>query len=690
VAKKTVTFKQEQQAAIDKNQITTPGLEVNAGQITTSEFDSIDHRTLMQDYTDMRNGDSIASTALDILKLPIMQSEMRIDPGRAPADGDDRTQEAAQYIEWALNSIKGGFDNFKYHQLLALDYGHIVFEKVRMPAKYNGKPTIIYARLSPIQFEAIEDYYYTDTMDFKSIRHRKVIPNGFTEFIDIDAADLYVYTHNQEFRDVRGRSELRPSRLAFMLKQKILVAGARGIQRATGLPVITVHGTVDPVTEGKAHTIGRTIANSENAYVIEESDKITVRLESLQNQDRLIDMLSYLDRQQFFNTLSQFMTSGLGENGSRAATSELKSSYELKAQSVLQEFEKHMQTLVDELIDMSYLAFLPQEQRPVFHLGAITQADLTAVATNLKNLADGGLLHLTPDDESVIRDMFGMPEMKEQSEVDSEHVMPENAAAESLHLSTKNDKPMRELTDHEAKVFEFESANNTFMTTQEQAQKIIDEMADKMIADAVEQLQANPNADVEIRYKRELFNKLSKLYEQAFEQGQGDMLKEVKKIGKISTELALTPDQRKRVNRKLQRALDSYYNKVSVSINATMDRLSDVNIAKKGGLRKVITPLIKDGQKMAKRTLITETQAGYTDGRADTMKELSSEIESYSYSAVFDGNLCDKCAPYDAVVLTVDEITDAGLNFESPVNPDCLGQDKCRCQWIPFKLQSEV
>ena len=50
----------------------------------------------------------------------------------------------------------------------------------------------------------------------------------------------------------------------------------------------------------------------------------------------------FFNREIFFNTLSEFMTSGIGQNGSRAATSEHKSAYELAANYILQTIEENI------------------------------------------------------------------------------------------------------------------------------------------------------------------------------------------------------------------------------------------------------------------------------------------------------------------------------------------------------------
>ena len=680
------TFQETQQVAVEKNQETTPGISVSAGEIEVSQFDKLDRDTLMQDITSMRDGDAIPSITLDILKLPILHSERRIEPGIVLDGQIDRTVEAADYINWWLDNIKKGFDYFKRHQLLSLDYGHIVFEEVQQRGvEYSPYPgvneiTNIITRFAPVEYDGIDEYHYDELMDFSGIKHERIGLDGFTDPIDIPSDKLYIYTHNEEFNDVRGRSELRTARLAWSLKQKVLIAGSRAIQRGV-LPIITI---TNSTLESKAHQIGRTMGNNQQAYIVQEEGKVSVEMAEVKNQGNLMEMLAYLDRQMFFNTLSQFMTSGLGENGSRAATSELKTSYELKANSILQEFETHMQTRCNKAMSISYLAGIPENQWPQFHLGAITQADLTKVAGNIKTLADSTAITFNDDDEKYFREMFGLPEAKinQVVEDDKEDVPEEDKIADELinNLSTKVDR--RELTQFELDIFEFESATDAFISNQKEIEDTIQAAIDDTLIEVGKQLATDRTTRPYTRKQQDaLLSKLIKIYQRSFAQGNTDVVKEVAKLENKGTELAVPKKIPISVRRSLNKSVEALFSALNNSIESRMSLVTDAWINNKGGVQKALLDW-SDVQKGLRRNIITETQAGFTDGRGATIEELTGGKGRFFYTATLDGSLCNTCAPLDATVFTGDEIESLGLSFTQPINPDCQGGTKCRCQWI--------
>jgi hypothetical protein len=715
--KNPVTLRQQQQRAVERNQESTPGIVAAAGEVTASEYDKLALDTLLQDVTDMRNGDAIPSTTLDVLKLPIQHSEVRIEPGTVREGELDRTQEAADYIAWWLENLyngttsPAGFDYFKRHQLLALDYGHIIFEEVLArgieynPAQGKRQITNIITRFAPIQYDGICGYYYNEQMDFDYIEHYRIGPTGHGEQFPITSDKLYVYSHNEEFGDVRGRSELRTARLAWTLKQKVLTGGARAIQRGV-LPIITI---TNPALKAKAQEIGRTLGNTDMTFVVQEKDKVSVEMAEVKNQGNLMEMLSYLDRQMFFNTLSQFMTSGLGENGSRAATSELKSSYELKANAILQEFEVNMQTRVNKAMSISYLAGIPKHQWPVFHLGAITQADLSAMSSNLKTMADAGGITFTDEDEKFFREMFGMPEAKITQKIEDDQAEdvasngPDNAltgeelkkrAHSQLEGKAAPDGAVseyaRELTTFEREVFEFESATNAFKKNKEAIEKAIQDEVEDAMKDFAGQLKGDRTRRlVSKAHQHRLFNTLLDFYNEGYDSGARDVEKEIAKLEKRGTELAVPKKIERQVRKSLQKSVEKLFVRIEGIIETQMAQVSDKFIEKKGGLGEYLVSL-GEGFKGDKRFLTVETQAGYTDGRGATMQELATPGTRFFYSAILDKNLCDQCSPVDGTIFTQEEIEENGLNFTQPINPDCLGGAQCRCQWIVQSIGGEA
>lgn len=659
-----------------KDRETRTGLTAYAGKIENSEFDASDWETLLQDYYDMRKGDAIASTSLDILKLPIMQSEWNI----IQANESDIAKEAKRYIEWCFEYMLTEWDSFMYHILLSFDYGAAFFEKIYeslvdyVDSEGKKKKTNIISRIVPFQLETIFEFMYKNG-DFSGIMHERIDTDGGTEYIPIDANKLFWYSHNEEFGDVRGNSELRPVRLVFKIKQSILKSSARAKSRNAGIPEIKLGEGATESTQSKAKQIGRSIGNTDNGYIITNPD-ITFTLHALQNAESPEAYIEMLNREMFFNTLSEFMTSGIGGNGSRAATSEHKSAYELKANAVMKRIERALNSLIYEMIDISYLANIPYEDVPKFQFNSISRIDTQKIVSSIVQLYDRMLISKQDGDEEYFRDIFDLPEKKE---ID---ITPRQVI-DNIETTKLEKHYHRELNQTEREIFSLESANNTFESVQAEAEAIIDNIMSRIFADLAEKLEANPKADIDLLYRRELETKLTRLYESAREQGKGDYFDELKKIGYSKKSLATVP---KSTRNNIEKWIDRLYLKIVNTVEDSIARVSDSFITKKGGMKDYILG-IQTGFKTEKRQLITNTQAGYTDGRGDAIEATKDDVSEYMYSGILDRNICNNCAPLDGVTLTLQEARDAGLNITSPVNPDCLGRDQCRCQLIPVSLE---
>jgi hypothetical protein len=386
---------------------TTSGLYVSAGEISV-DYDKVDWKELLEDYTNMRNGGAVESTTVSILKHPILKAGYAIE---------HKDPLIVEYIEWCFSKLidtfgcDNGIDEFLEHLFLALEMGTSFFEKVYKCGVYtpDGKITNIIQRLAPFKPETIWEFHYNEDMIFSGIRHERR-ENNTLLFVDIPAEKLFFYAHNAEYGDPRGRSEFRPIRNFYKIKKDIILATARAQQRGAGIP--EVHSTKTGLSDAEKNnlnSIGRSIGNMKSGYIITDANT-EIKLHSLQIQGSPEATLEYLNREMFFNTLTEFMSSGIGSNGSRAATSEHKGSYELKVGAITHSVEKRLDTLLREMIDISCYSGIAEYPR--FKFNRIDSLDVIAASNAIAKLYETTLLVKQEGDEDFIRGLFKLPEKK--------------------------------------------------------------------------------------------------------------------------------------------------------------------------------------------------------------------------------------------------------------------------------------
>jgi hypothetical protein len=402
-------------------------------------------------------------------------------------------------------------------------------------------------------------------------------------------------------------------------------------------------------------------------------DKIKIDLMDVKGQENLLPLLEYTDKQTFYGTLSQFMMSGIGQNGSRSATSEHKSSYELMAGYILNEFEECINyKLIPKILKNSPFAFIDVTDIPYFRFNSISSIDIQKVAPNIISLYNTNLITKTKDDEVFIRDMFGLPEIQVE-EITTKITPPAMFSAK---------KEYRALSEFESKVFNFESAVEHFETVQEKAEKVINNMTEKIIADMVVRFKRGEKT-ITPRYQSEFISKLQKIYNEGADRGFKDVEVEISKLeGKkeLSTKLA----GERAFNTFLVRAIKKYFSEIQFYFEDELDFNKDVLSADKSKIDDYFTG-IDEKFKTRKREIVNKVQSSYNDGRGEAMKDLP--IKKWVYSAILDGNVCDVCRPFDGKELTKDEIDKSSLRFFSPVNKKCEGRDSCRCLLIASELE---
>jgi len=670
-------------------QETTPGIWVSAGEIS-QDFDNAPWKELLKDYSEMRNGGAVESTTVSVLKFPMLRTGFSITHSNP---------EIEDYLYWIFESLVDSFNGREgskellEHMLLALEYGCSFFEKVyqRGVLTPDGKITNRIIRLAPFKPETIFEFYYDDMMFFSGIKHERRSSSGGMDFVDIGIDELFFYSHNSEYGDPRGRSEYRPARNLYKIKRDILLATARAQQRGAGIPEIK-SSKAGLTTEEKSRleAIGRSIGNMKNGYVITDADTQLI-LHSLQVQGSPEATLEFINRELFFNTLTEFMTSGIGQSGSRSATSEHKSSYELKFSAITSAIESRMNGLIRELVDISY--FGPQTEYPVFQFNSIDSTDVNMVSESIGKLYERNILVKQEGDEEFIRAMFNMPEkieiLKEESRSHKEEdpeFMSFDKKKEMKKLFFRQVLTGAELHSFISKRFNAEEKENMYTDLQQQTDLIVSEVVEKYVEYAIKRV--NAGEPLEIKYDIELFNRLNKLYQTGYATGAKDVDYEIAEAGK--KELAESPQKVLKISQTLKRHSGKLLYNVRVVVEDILER---EYIPGKTDITEILaSKALSDGFKQEKRTLIEKVSNSYIEGRSDAIEDNKDRIDLFLYNSVLDKNLCDICAEWTGAVLTLEEAEENGFLIGSGrVNPGCLGGlDRCRCNLLVYKLKGDL
>jgi hypothetical protein len=684
--------KEENKSKSQQNQMIFSGSQRDILNLEAS------YTELLSDYDEMLKSNDVLSTAFQAALIPIMRAESEIIPG----NNTDMAKIAADYTREAIEKIspsisgeniqeKGGFDEFRRNALYyAVGFGNKCFEIIQKRALFVerfGHTTNIIKKLIPLEISKVEEYVIKNTM-FQGIIYRKNIDDvsgqelpddwkseetGNDLDVPISASKLFVYTHNMLDGDIRGNSELRPVRNTHLFLKNSWIATVRALTRGAGFP--EVKGKNNTHTLSQLTTIARNIGNNADSYAVTD-DNVEIILHELKNMNNSVEILRLLRDNLFFNFFAHWMTSGIGSNGSRASTKEHKTAFQLKTEEIKFEFEVFLQQVVDYIIKISFFT-LKKEQMPKIKLASINQIDMLEAAKTFIMLLKGGGLTKTKEDEIFIRALMGYPGI---AEADIKTELPKQA--DSFTLS-------RDLTDHEKKYFELQSAIDHYESTQKDAEKELQEFIEKMLDDFSAQLIKNKDKDIKINRKmqREINKKLNEIYQNGFQRGKNDFEKELNKMLKEKGKVELKSRRFKnnvfsKIKKSLRIWVRRLLNNAKSVIEATLSKITPEAIRLKGGIKEFIKKSFAESFRMNRRTIINDIAGSYTDGRGEAIKEQSDKIGTLIYTAILDKNTCAICAPLYSKVFTIEEIKEAGLNLSHPVNPDCFGKDRDRCQWI--------
>ena len=617
-------------------------------------------------YQEMRNNDPIVVTSLDVLKSPLLTQGWDFKTYQESEEGS----RARDFLYLTFEELK--FFYFRYHYFLKLDFGFSYFDKV-WKYKHNN---IMLNRLFPIRPDTVYQVFMNDEgVDY--IRQRAFTPEGMLKELDIEGKYLFHTAYNMEFDDPRGRSIFKPIRPYYLLKKNLLQNDARLRDRAAGIVTgyISANMAADEVAYDKFATTLQNIGNNVSNFALAIKDEQEILLQTPQHQEKNFELLQWYNQQIFYNTQTQFMISGIGSgaNGGRANTDSHKGTYINKVNSLLTEFDNDVRILVDEILDRSEFALLPQEFRPYFETAKISEIDKFLVADTVAKM--GGLVKLRPEDETWFRASFGMPEI-DVSQIEDEQ---EEIEGGEVQLSID---PLGKMTRQCREIIELQKLEKGFATIEAETDSVIWEVYNKAIRELAEKLEKNPE-NIKLGKRTEMNGKMKAIYNNAKKIGKETMAKEIEKVTGTALELELLitdASTKDRLGFMINRVWDNAEGAIRQDLLNTTAEV----IEQAGGIKTWLENRYLDGNKKLMSDIAAFVEGGIIDGRGEIIDSLGDSVVAWEYSAVMDPKTCTKCSPFDGQRKSLQGWIEAGMQQYSPVNPSCLGGSRCRCVLVPI------
>lgn len=397
------------QARPKQGEIGTPGTELLGGYIVREDHkDEFNNELGIDIYDEMIRVEPILKGLLNVIKMPIMSQEARIDP----ASDDNEDMEIAEEVEDNLFNNS----NFTYSQWLGdvlqyLTYGFVVLEKTFevIDGRYRWKK-FAYRKPGTIRRwfvkESMLDYLEQDAIDANSGRWRTV---------DIPQHKVFHIAHEMQGLNFRGISVLRPAYRAFKMKDDIVRRMAIQSERgAVGIPKITYkQGDPGAATKEKARAVVKNLRSDALAFV-EQTQHFDI--EFIGGKEffgfDLKPYAHYHDQQMVSHFMAGFLEQSKDGTGSFAKQ---KSDIELFLDA-LDSVANHIEDIMNngnlgmqhikQLVDLNVVT----DVYPKFRISKLRGTDIGALAETISKFVTARGVHLTAEDEVYLREELGLPE----------------------------------------------------------------------------------------------------------------------------------------------------------------------------------------------------------------------------------------------------------------------------------------
>lgn len=211
-------------------------------------------------YDRMRRGDGSVRSSLRVMKAPILGATWFMQPF-------DETESSRKEAQFLWNCIMKyptyTWIQMLWEQLLMLDFGYYMFEKVYEFKEVDGEQRVVYKKLAPRHPLDVVDWKFDSNGGPKAVEMYEEDP------VIIPIEKLAVFTFDGESGDIRGISVLRSAYKHWYFKENLYKIDAIQKERhGIGIPVIKLPPGFKDNDKRLAQELGMNLRTNEKAHVV--------------------------------------------------------------------------------------------------------------------------------------------------------------------------------------------------------------------------------------------------------------------------------------------------------------------------------------------------------------------------------------------------------------------------------------
>jgi hypothetical protein len=688
------------------------GTQFFSGFITSEEYlPELQGTKAIEAYDKMRRSDAQVRGTLYAIKLPIRQAKWYMEP----ASDKPLDKEIAERIQKNLmTEMSITWDDLLRQILSYTDFGFSVFEKV---FKLYDDGKVMLRKMAPRLQGTIYRWYTDDDDNFLGVQQFvQTKDSGAFEYIDIWREKLALFINDQEGNNFEGMSVLRSAYKHWYIKDKLYKIDAIGHDRwASGVPIVTEGETPNAEDSKRVATVLENLHSRERSYLHLPHGWEANLFEKSGSNDSIIKSIQHHNEEIAKNILAQFINLGTSATGSRALGEAFEELFMQSLNAIADYVADIMNRFViRQLVDMNWKV----EEYPRLKHNRI----MLNLNTWLDSISKVGLSNAVTRDndiEQVLRESMGLPLMSEETMKEREEMRQQQIERMKINgEGDENGKPeksetnddempesgddkeeekkaiqhpcshqlkarLREVSELEAMICDFDEVERCLDDGMDKFTKQVLKIK-KQQAEFLSKEVLNKTADqIKVPFVEKLADRLYKEQKRQMNKGRRHLREEITRQKEINKNLKdpelLEGDDFEDVEKVDQFLKDKSKSDATQLSNMTLgaalfalynlDPELDTEAEKSAA---IFEQVMETGNTRIAGIADASTNKAYSLGR-ETQAANTKGVEFAIYSAVLDGNTCERCSPKDGVA---HELNDS--RFQTP-NPTCQGGDRCRC-----------
>jgi len=700
------------------------GLVVFGGQLyNMADYNpALQGQQAMSRYEEMSTDAEIAS-GLSRIIWPLLAAKWVVEP----ADDTDEEVEIAKFCEkWVMgvgrnDPFAAKWQDTLRHALLCLTYGFSAFEKT-WGVDEDGKQ--VFANLFGVLPKSVDKFVFkTDgsgQLDY--MLQRAWTPDGYKE-AQIPAAKLMLFTFGREADNLWGKSILRNCYKNWFHKDKLLrVDGMRHERHGMGFTTITVDAGAGVAVKDAAEDLIREARANERGYaVLETGQEVEIIYPTSQGTD-VIGSVQYHDTQTAQVLFSEVMHMVSGNLGAKGAN-------ESKVDFVLAVLQG-LATGVEEVFNSQAIVELvgrnwgARKVWPKLNCEDLSKLSGTSMAETLAQLLPAGSGAITADVvlEQQLRESYQFPLLpddivewrkeaerlnaKRKIEMASQPIVQPVAEPGETPVvkaplkiaASERVRTAREPFPHEVYCAYVETSawldqeplrvwHRVVVPYRTQQIERIAKAARTVSDEDFSAGRFFPDPNVRLM-KKSMTTALAAALSQSYMHGRAAILQERKRQLSGQPVVARTMQEEDDFDLVPSKAQKEWTTRIAETFVTgllgvfTLTAVDALKNARNADLSKA------DQERMVREALtslsvpVQQADLGgavvqsYTNGRNEQASSMWSDIETAFYSAVMDFGTCEECAELDGAEHEPNDPV-----YVTP-NPNCRGDDRCRCVTI--------